>query len=142
VKDRCEYKIAMEATEKGRNWTVHGHPIDYCLSRPRLDICQLQFNVWLMLCVVVCGICKTVIMAILFFQNLGRKDGHLRTMGDAVASFLETEDHTTRNMCLVTPNQLRKGGWKDGFKSQLYTGRQLRWYESLSRRQLYTTHGM
>ena len=31
------------------------------------------------------------------------------TMGDAVASFLETEDTSTRNMCLVNIKDIRKG---------------------------------
>jgi hypothetical protein len=30
------------------------------------------------------------------------------TMGDAVASFLEEEDHTTKNMCLSTVKDFRK----------------------------------
>jgi hypothetical protein len=35
-------------------------------------------------------------------------DEPLMTMGDAVASFLENQDHTTENMCLSTVKDLKQ----------------------------------
>lgn len=52
----------MSGTHLGTRWTVYGNPVDYCLSRTKSDVCQLEFNVWMMLVVVVLGSIKMIVL--------------------------------------------------------------------------------
>ncbi|KAF2804137.1 uncharacterized protein BDZ99DRAFT_398345 [Mytilinidion resinicola] len=115
---RCNSDLALSKTNNGNNWAVYGEPVDYCLSRNTHDTCQLAYNVWMMLAVVVFDIFKTATMIWMILQH---PIGALRTSGDAIASFLNREDETTRDMCLVSPATLHRSGWLDSFPPQLLT---------------------
>ncbi|KAK5018825.1 hypothetical protein BJ546DRAFT_270012 [Cryomyces antarcticus] len=138
--DRCDPKVALKGTNDGINWTVYGHPVDYCLSQPVVNVCKLQYNVWMMLGVVLFGGIKTVTMAWMVFKL---RVPSLRTVGDAVASFLSVPDQSTTDMCLVSTSDLRKHGWSEGgFPPQVYTGLKLRWWRAMSNIQWWLTHAL
>lgn len=135
--DRCSVDMALERYDSGRNWTVYGHPVGYCLARTMPDVCELQFNQWLMLGVVIFGGIKTIIIAyLLIWHPPGR---FLRTLGDAIASFLESEDPTTKDMCLVSSKQIRKHGFTAGFQPQIYSGLRPRWFSSANTTEFFST---
>ncbi|KAF2499013.1 hypothetical protein BU16DRAFT_523619 [Lophium mytilinum] len=138
---RCSSDNALSKTSDGKTWTVYGQPVDYRLSRSAHDVCELQYNVWMMLAVVIFGIFKTATMIWMILQH---PIGALRTSGDAIASFLDREDETTRNMCLVNPSTLHRSGWLDSFPPQLFSSatHRIRCWSSTKRSTLFLTHAI
>jgi hypothetical protein len=138
--ERCKLKKATAYFDSGKNWTVNHNRVSYCLAREIPDTCELQFNKWLMLPVVVFGAIKTIVIAcLLIFRPQGR---FLHTPGDAIASFLEDEDHTTKNMCLVSSKQIRKHGFTEPYEPQVYTGARPRWLSSANTTEFFSTIGV
>lgn len=135
--DRCSLKLAEERFDSGRNWSVYGSSVDHCFARIAPDTCELQFNEWLMLAVVVFGGVKVLTICYLVFW---RPSGiFLRTLGDAIASFLEKEDTTTRDMCLVSSKQIRKRGFQSPYEPQTFTGARPRWLTSANTTEFFIT---
>lgn len=121
----CSRKAALDAL-KNKPWTVYGHPVDHCLARIAPDRCHLQYNVWIMGAVVVFSVVKVLAIAVLVFTH---PDGtFLRTIGDAIASFLERHDPTTDNMCLVSSAQVRSYGFTTSVSPQAFTRPRRRWW--------------
>lgn len=138
--DRCSIKLAMERFDSGKNWTVRGHPVSHCLARAVPDTCEFQFNQWLMLGVVVFGGVKTIVIAYIL---LARPPGRfLRTVGDAIASFLEREDPTTKELCLVSSKQIRKSGFQEPYAPQVFTRDRPRWLSSANTTEFLSTIGV
>ena len=72
--------------------------IDYCLSKPVREHCKLQFSLTIMIVVIVCNMIETVCMIIILWkQDLEP----LVTLGDAIASFLDRPDVTTKRNCIA-----------------------------------------
>jgi hypothetical protein len=138
--DRCSLEMAMQNFNSNSNWTVHGNPVRYCLARTVPDICELQFNSWLMLGVVVFGGVKTLVIAYLLLA--GSPGQSLRTLGDAVASYLEVEDPTTNHMSLVSSKQIRMHGLKDSYAPQTFIGDRPRWLSSANTTEFFSTIGV
>ncbi|KAL0255108.1 hypothetical protein SLS55_009637 [Diplodia seriata] len=80
-------------------WSVYGFEVDYCLSEKLPGQCSLNVTVSLLLVVIVFNLIKLV--AIISTISMIR-DNPLITIGDAVASFIQEEDVTTRGMCLLS----------------------------------------
>ncbi|KAF3045132.1 hypothetical protein E8E12_009612 [Didymella heteroderae] len=120
----CSRKRALESL-KFKPWTVYTHPVDRCLARIAPDRCRLQYNVWIMGAVVVFSIIKVLAIAVLVFTH---PDGtFLRTIGDAIASFLEKSDPATENMCLVSSAQVRKHGFATPASPRALNDSRQRW---------------
>ncbi|KAK3380710.1 hypothetical protein B0T24DRAFT_616099 [Lasiosphaeria ovina] len=83
--------------------------LDHCLSERVVDRCRLQFSLPIMFVVIACNAIKLV--AIL--ATLLRKQSPLLTLGDAIASFLERPDPTTRGMGTASIADFRAGRWRD-----------------------------
>jgi hypothetical protein len=108
------------------NWTVQGHAVDHCFARKASNLCSLQYNVWIMGAVMVFTIIKVLAIAVLVFTH--PKEKFLRTIGDAIASFLEQQDSHTEDMCLVSSVQIRKHGFKASDKPKNSTRTRRRWW--------------
>jgi|TARA_R110002003_G_scaffold117_23_gene10482 hypothetical protein len=76
----------------------------------------------------------------MYFVAFRIRDEPLITMGDAVASFLEQADPTTKNMCLLSIHDVRKSGYQAGAREWL--DRRLRWKDVASRKRRATTLAM
>ena len=136
----CSLDLAKARTNSGKNWTVYGNAVDHCLARVAPDVCELQFNLWLMLGVVVFGVIKVITMCFMVFW---RPSGQfLRTLGDAVASFLEEPDPTTKDMCLVSSKQIRKHGFQTSYQPQTYTGRRPAWWTGANTTEFFASIGV
>ncbi|KAF2475426.1 uncharacterized protein BDR25DRAFT_279479 [Lindgomyces ingoldianus] len=86
-------------------WKVGGYPVHYCLSEKAPPVCKLQFSVGIAILVTILNFLKGgVILYTVFYVN----EEPLMTMGDAVASFIEKTDPTTRNMCILTMKDAKK----------------------------------
>lgn len=80
------------------NWTIIDYKIDYCLARITEPHCKLQLSLYIMIPVMICNLIKAASMFwTLFFQ----REITLVTFGDALASWLDKPDNSTRYRCLM-----------------------------------------
>jgi hypothetical protein len=80
------------------------YPVDYCLSEESESRCKVQFTLTIAILVTALNFLKAILI---FYTALGTKENPLLTMGDAVASFLERKDETTRGMCLLSVRDVK-----------------------------------
>jgi hypothetical protein len=121
----CSRNKALESL-KAKPWTVYGRTVDHCLGRIAPDRCHLQYNVWIMGAVVVFSVIKVLAIAVLVFTH--PEGMFLRTIGDAIASFLERSDPTTEDMCLVSSTQVRKHGFATSASPRALNNSRRRWW--------------
>ena len=80
-------------------WQPFGYDVQYCLSEKVPQQCSYSGNVPIVAVVFVCNVVK---FAIMLFVGLRLKDSRLITVGDAVQSFLDHNDKSTRGLCLLS----------------------------------------
>ncbi|KAF9728855.1 hypothetical protein PMIN06_002451 [Paraphaeosphaeria minitans] len=97
------------------NWKVRGvgyngsssspaFPVDYCLSEKSEPHCKVQFTLPIAILVTILNFFKAILI---LYTALRRNGNPLMTMGDAVASFLERTDETTKRMCLLSVRDVK-----------------------------------
>ncbi|RAR04451.1 serine/threonine protein kinase [Stemphylium lycopersici] len=138
--DRCSLEIAMDRFDSGGNWTIQCYPVSHCLARTIDSTCQLQFYGYLMIAVVVFGVIKVLTICYLVFERPAGQ--YLRAIGDAIASFLEREDSTTKDMCLITSQQVRKHGHQTRYEPQVYTDTRPRWFTAANTTEFFASIGV
>ncbi|KAF2030263.1 hypothetical protein EK21DRAFT_112181 [Setomelanomma holmii] len=109
-------------------------PVEYCLAQHAEPHCRLKFETTIAVIVTVLNFAKAVLMYLVAFRV---RDEPLITMGDAVASFLETNDPTTKNMCLFSVRDVKKTGYQTGARE--WQNPRLRWKDVVSRKRRATT---
>lgn len=88
------------------NGTIPGLSyIDYCLSQPVAEHCKLQFSVAIMIVVIICNMIKTVCMTTISWKQ---DPEPLVTLNDAIASFLDRLDVTTKQNCMAGRTRFEK----------------------------------
>jgi hypothetical protein len=85
------------------NWKPWGSKIEYCLSENVESRCRVQFVPPLAYIVIVFNIAKA---GILLYAYLSIKENPLMTIGDAVSSFLNRQDETTKDLCLMAKEDI------------------------------------
>ncbi|ERF73269.1 hypothetical protein EPUS_03101 [Endocarpon pusillum Z07020] len=80
--------------------------INYCLSEQVAGKCRVNFILSIMIVVMICNAGKALVM---FHIAFCLKDSSLITIGDAVDSFSNNRDQTTREMCLSSKESIRAG---------------------------------
>ena len=93
----------MIQTKQDTNWTISGdvnddYPVQYCLSQPVVERYKLYFGLPSMLTVVACNFVKCLCMVLTLWWQ---RSPPLVTLGDAVESFLQNTDLSTKDMCLA-----------------------------------------
>lgn len=88
------WEVVSTSPESGEQW-----PVSYCLSETLPPRCQLQFDLPLLIIVIIFNVGKVVCITIVATRM---KDHPLVTVGDAIASFVENPDPQTKDMCLIT----------------------------------------
>ncbi|KAL9619368.1 MAG: hypothetical protein Q9160_006048 [Pyrenula sp. 1 TL-2023] len=78
--------------------TPQNFEVDYCLSQNTIEQCSLHFSFIILLIVIGCDVAKIFAMCGAFSIA---SDPLLATLGDAVASFLESPDAHTKGQCLM-----------------------------------------
>jgi hypothetical protein len=102
--ETCDASPFLQAPQ---DWAVFGFPIMYCLSEQTEGSCSVRFSSDLAVVIIVCNFIKLCVeIYILFFGGL---DQALTCVGDAIASFLTFEDTQTRDMCLLSINEVSNG---------------------------------
>lgn len=98
----CPYGLChstlSEMIAEAATWQLGGWSVTYCLGQPVEEHCKLQFSGAIMVVVIVCNLCKMIIMGYVAWK---RPSEPLVTVGDAIASFLDQPDPTTIGMCLA-----------------------------------------
>lgn len=87
-------------------WHSYGWDIDYCLSEQVAGKCCVNFSLFIMIVVMVCNVEKALLMFLITFVL---KDKPLITIGDAIDSFLNDSDQTTRGLCLSSKKSIKAG---------------------------------
>ncbi|KAL8635766.1 MAG: hypothetical protein Q9228_006781, partial [Teloschistes exilis] len=104
-------------------------PVEYCLSKQVEELCRLQFSPALLIIVIICNAIKASCMLLMIYQ---RDSEPLVTLGDAVASFLDEPDCTTRDNCVTTKYHFMNGTWTKGSKP--WETQEHRWFKAASRK--------
>ena len=104
--------------------------IDYCLSKPVVEHCKLQLSVTIMIVVISCNMIKTVCMTTVLWKQDSEP---LVTLGDAIASFLDRPDVTTKQNCVAGRTRFEdRKYW--GLLLSRWDPRRFRWFRAASRR--------
>lgn len=92
-----------KSVSTGSSWLFQQWDVQYCLSEQVEEHCKLQFSIAIMIFVICCNFIKMVCM----FWIIRKRDSEpLVTLGDAIASFLDTPDQMTLNACLAGQDDL------------------------------------
>ena len=91
--------LAFTKLSDPRNW------LEYCLSVPAEEHCKLQFSLTIMIVVIVCNLIKTVCMSTIAWKQ---DPEPLVTLGDAIASFMDRPDLTTKGNCIAGKARFEK----------------------------------
>lgn len=97
------------AKKNATNWTIGGKKIDHCLSQKTAPRCKLQFSTQILIAVIVCNAVKSAAMLWTLYRQ---REVTLVTVGDAIASWLDVPDETTKGRCLNSKKDLQKGPTK------------------------------
>lgn len=102
----CQHHLPQVLADAS-NWTVkdkHSNPdleveVKFCSSQRTPKHCKLQFSLQIVIVVIVINTLKIIRMMYVVF---GLTETPLMTIGDAIASFLNEKDPTTKGCCLVS----------------------------------------
>ena len=101
-------------TRSPDRWEPYGDIVQYCWSENVEEICKIGFCLNFAITVMICNFVKVTGMFLTFKMH---KKGALITTGDAIESFLEKEDVTTRGLCTYSTDRIRRlWGWNDSIK--------------------------
>lgn len=121
-----------EQAAAAENFVVGDQHISYCLSL-KLDFdnkCQLQFSIAILAAVIACNVVKMCCMALTFFEA----SPTLVTVGDAIQSFLDDPDPSTREMSAASLASFQESVWSLPRTAQPVRLRRYRWFQALSLR--------
>lgn len=104
--------------------------IQYCLSKPEEEHCKLEFSLAIMIVVIICNTMKAICMGIIAWKH---DTEPLVTLGDALASFLDRYDTTTRGHCIRGKVHFEKRRAWDRHPSR-WDQNTMRWFRAASLR--------
>jgi hypothetical protein len=140
--DLCSTDAALSVTGDGADWKVRGHQVSHCISQIAPETCEFYFNAWVMYIVIACTAIDAGVLFYMTWRALRKEEKALRTMGDAVASFLEREDESTRGMCLVPKTEVEKG-WQEEYDPVAFSNnKKVRWVTASSWKEWLFVAGM
>ncbi|CAG9974325.1 unnamed protein product [Clonostachys byssicola] len=97
------------------SWTIGTGRVKYCLSQKPENQCQLKVVLNLIYVVVCFNALKFVIIVILATSNLANREP-LVTIGDAVASFIDSQERVTKGMCLLSSAEVHSSQKLDEYQ--------------------------
>ena len=103
----------QKVTDFGGAWEITPamYPIETCYSEVVPPLCKLEYAGLLVGIVLICNAIKTVCMTITAWKLWRLDNPIIVTVGDAVATFLERPDETTKGYCLMDRKSVRV--WKN-----------------------------
>jgi uncharacterized integral membrane protein len=79
--------------------------VDHCLSQKTPEECRLFYHLPIALVMIICNLIKVVCIWLLL--RINRRDLFL-TIGDAISSFLQRPDPTTKQWCTLSPEVITR----------------------------------
>lgn len=119
------------------SWKVNGFPVKYCLSETAPALCKLRIYLPVGWLVTSLNLLKALLICYTVFRI---KEDPIMTIGDAVTSFLESPDPTTKGSCLLTMKQVKKQSSQrapERWRAKVY-----RWKDVTSKTRKLTTISM
>lgn len=107
--------------------------VSTCYSETSMDQCKIKFSLPIMILVIICNVAKASCMALTVWHL---RRAPLVTLGDAIASFLDNPDPITKDLCLITKEDIENNVWNRPRKPKmwnpvskryLYAGNSRRW---------------
>ncbi|KAH7122675.1 hypothetical protein B0J11DRAFT_437302 [Dendryphion nanum] len=95
---QCKPSQAWTIPHNRTLWAPFGDTVKYCMAEEVNEVCKLQFSFPIAIAVITANFIKVLCMAITLFRY--RNHIGLVTLGDAIASFLDTPDPHTKGKCL------------------------------------------
>jgi hypothetical protein len=118
-------------------WIVDGRQVRYCLSEAGSPQCKLHLLLSVGWLVTFINMIKAILMLYIVFKL---DEEPLMTMGDAVASFMEHTDHTTKNIGIATRNEIKEQSrstldpmGQKKWKPRKWKDTNYRWYDTTSK---------
>ena len=102
---------AQAAASQADSFSIEDIDIGYCLSEKVAEHCQLRASIPLMVVVVICAFVKTLLI---FLVLKTMPTEILATIGDAIASFLNSPESRTEGACLLTRGDVQNHRWTPG----------------------------
>ena len=84
-------------------WSPFGEVVRYCWSELSKENCKLNFDLDFALIVMSCNLIKIICM---FLTLRKHKRSALITIGDAIQSFLDCPDPTTKGLCTISTDRM------------------------------------
>lgn len=122
------YNATLSGIFNGTNTELSS--VAYCLSKRVGEHCKLQCSLTIMIVVIVCNMIKTVCMAMISWKQDPKP---LVTLGDAIASFLDRPDVTTKRNCIAGRTRFEGTRYWGLFLSRWHP-KHLRWFRAASRK--------
>ena len=101
--DSCQAHLPQILADAS-HWKPAHVEIKFCLSQQTPERCKLQFSLQIVIVVIVINTLKMILMLYVVF---GLNETPLMIIGDAIASFLNKEDSTTKGCCLLTKYDIK-----------------------------------
>lgn len=139
VEEVAECVNGIDLVKNQSPWVVDGYPVRYCLSENAPQMCKLQFIPGIAILVTILNFIKAAIM---FYSALRIKENPLMTLGDSILSFLERRDPTTRGMCLVDIEDVKKSSDSFPHGPRIFQGMEYRWKDTTSRARRLTNFAL
>lgn len=140
--ESCRYLIS-EFQKAPDDWRMpfskKSYPVDHCLAEEADERCKIQVLPKIAIIVTALNLFKAILI---FYVVFGVKENPLLTIGDAVASFLEKKDDTTRGMCLLSVKEVKKHGGYFPVGRKEWKGKVYRWKNAASRTRRRVTFTM
>lgn len=94
----CSPSLPLVQT-KPEQWAPWGFNSEYCLSEAVPETCSYNANLYTIVIVIICNAAKAITILYVAFRH---QDNPLRTLGEAIQSFLNAPDPTTTGLCLLS----------------------------------------
>lgn len=137
--DSCNIK---DLKKNASEWVINGKRVDYCLAHKVPQHCIVQYSLGILVSVIVANAVKCAAM---LATLLKRHDPTFVTIGDAIASYLERPDKSTKGRCFMSREDVTN--WESGTDQEpspkMFVGHMKRkWFSAATRMRWATTFGL
>ncbi|KAJ4310319.1 hypothetical protein N0V84_011036 [Fusarium piperis] len=123
-----------DVKKKADDWRPYGRRVKYCLSKPREEVCRVNFNIPVAIGVIIANAAKAIILLYVAFKP---PEEPLLVLGDAIHSFLRKPDPFSKHMCLASIHDVKTQGAWASINPSRWVSRRRRWAAAISRTRWY-----
>ncbi|KAM3422268.1 hypothetical protein BST61_g2629 [Cercospora zeina] len=101
---REAFLYEVQRDSYSRAWLLEEMYLEYCLAKKEEPHCKLQFSMNILVVIIICNFMKVFVM---FWHLWYQSSETFVTFGDALASWLDDADESTKGNCLVESKHVR-----------------------------------